>query len=41
MTDTSPRQNSQTEAYADHFDLLEQQVALRDKYIMGHSQGRL
>ncbi len=25
----------QTEAYADHFDLLEQQVALRDKYIMG------
>ena len=22
-------------SYADHFDLLEQQVALRDKYIMG------
>lgn len=25
----------QTEAYAEHFDLLEQQTALRDRYIMG------
>ena len=24
-----------TEAYVDNFDLLEQQTALRDKYIMG------